>query len=167
MEYTQEQMSPKKMSECVHMFREHKKLLISEGNLNIDGDDMPVVLYKCNVAGCTKQNLGQSTSYPPTNQNHEIVLNSGIIAHFNRFHPKEQCLATCRAIPNKGGKRIRRRNTRRRNTRRSKTRRSKTRRSKTRRSKTRRSKTRRSKTRRSKTRRSKTRRRKSRLRRRK
>jgi hypothetical protein len=151
-------MSPKKMSECVHMFREHKKLLISEGKLNIDGDDMPVVLYNCNVAGCTKQNLGQSTSYPPTNQNHEIVLNAGIIDHFNRFHPKEPCLATCLTIPNKGGRR---------KTRRRKTRRSKTRRSKTRRSKTRRSKTRRSKTRRRNTRRSKTRRSKSRLRRRK
>jgi hypothetical protein len=143
MEYTGEWMS-----ECVHMFHKHQKILISEGNLNIDGDDMPVVLYKCNVAGCTKQNLGQSTSYPPTNQNHGIVLNTGIIAHFNRFHPKEPCLATCLTIPNKGGRR-------------------KTRRSKSRRSNTRRSKTRRRKSRRSKTRRSKTRRRKSRLRRRK
>ena len=157
MEYT-----GKWMSECVHMFHKHQKILISEGNLNIDGDDMPVVLYNCNVAGCTKQHLGQSTSYPPTNQNHEIVLNSGIIDHFNRFHPKEPCLATCLTIPNKGGKRIRSRKTRR-----SKTRRSNTRRSKTRRSKTRRSKTRRSKTRRSKTRRRKSRRRKSRLSRRK
>ena len=117
MEYTQEQMS-----ECVHMFHKHQKILISEGKLNIDGDDMPVVLYNCNVAGCTKRNLGQSTSYPPTNQNHEKVLNAGIIAHFNKFHPKEQCLATCRAIPNKGGKRMRRSKTRRSNTRRRKSR---------------------------------------------